>query len=112
MAAIFSEKAMKVCNKVNDRLSIADIYKVEGIIERELGEYKKSDSLLKTSLMMNIELGNKLNEAETSVELGRLYNKLNDEKRSAEYFKRAIAYYKGQGSKKIVKEIQINIGND
>ena len=106
LAAEFSDKAMEVCNKVDDRLSIADIYKVKGIIERELGEYKKSENLLKTSLMMNIELGNKLNEAETSVELGRLYYKLKDKKKSAEWFTKAIAYYRGQGSKKKIMEIE------
>jgi tetratricopeptide (TPR) repeat protein len=106
MAAAFSDKAMKVCNKVNDRLSVADIYKVKGIIERELGEYEKSENLLKTSLMMNIELGNKLNEAETSVELGRLCYKLKDKQKSSEWFTKAIAYYRAQGSKKKVMEIE------
>src|ERR1035437_1372180 len=106
MAAAFSDKAMKVCNKVNDRLSVADIYKVKGIIERELGEHEKSENLLKTSLMMNIELGNKLNEAETSVELGRLYYKLKDKKKSLDWFTKAITYYRGQGSKKKIMEIE------
>ena len=98
MAALFTDKALDVCNKVKDRLSVADIYKVKGIIERELGEFKKSENFLKTSLMMNIELGNKLNEAETSVELGRLYEKLKDKKKSSECFMNAIFYYRGQGS--------------
>jgi tetratricopeptide (TPR) repeat protein len=106
MAAIFTDKALDVCNKVKDRLSVADIYKVKGIIERELGEFKKSENLLKTSLMMNIELGNKLNEAETSVELGRLYEKLKDKKKSSECFMNAFAYYRGQGSKKKIREIE------
>ena len=106
MAALFTDKALDVCNKVKDRLSVADIYKVKGIIERELGEFKKSENFLKTSLMMNIELGNKLNEAETSVELGRLYEKLKDKKKSSECFMNAIFYYRGQGSKKKIREIE------
>ena len=106
LAAAFSDKAMGVCNKTNDRLSIADIYKVKGIIERESSRYKESEILLKTSLMMNIELGNKLNEAETSVELVRLYSKLKNKKQSAECFRKAIAYYKEQGSKKKIMEIK------
>jgi tetratricopeptide (TPR) repeat protein len=106
MAASFSDKAMKVCNKVNDRLSVADIYKVKGIIERELGEIEKSEILLKTSLMMNIELGNKLNEAETSVELGRLYYKLKDKQKGSECLRKAIAYYRVQGSKKKIRELE------
>jgi len=106
MAAIFTDKALDVCNRVKDRLSVADIYKVKGIIERELGEFKKSENLLKTSLMMNIELGNKLNEAETSVELGRLYDKVKDKEKSTEWFMKAIAYYRGQGSKEKIREIE------
>ena len=106
MAAIFTDKALDICNKVKDRLSVADIYKVKGIIEGELGEFKKSENLLKTSLMMNIELGNKLNEAETCVELGRLYDKVKDRKKSTEWFMKAIAYYRGQGSKEKIREIE------
>ena len=57
--------------------------------------------------MMNLELGNKLNAAETSIELGILYNNLNETNKSSEYFKKAKAYYKKQGSLKKVREIEL-----
>jgi adenylate cyclase len=106
MASVFSDKVMKACHNINDRLSVADIYKVKGIITRELGEFERSEILLKTSLMMNLKLGNKLNEAETSFELGRLYCKLNDKKKSVKWFTKAFTYYKGQGTKKKIMEIE------
>jgi tetratricopeptide (TPR) repeat protein len=105
LATIFSDKAMTVCNKAADRLSVADIYKVKGIIEREYGRYKESENLLKTSLMMNIELGNKLNEAESSIELGKLFILLNEKRKSTEMFRNAITYYKSQSSEDKIREI-------
>jgi tetratricopeptide (TPR) repeat protein len=105
LAAALSDKAMTVCNKSSDRLSVADIYKVKGIIARESGRYKESENLLKTSLMINIELGNKLNEAETSVELGRLFLLLDEKRKSTEMFRNSMAYYRSQGSEEKIKEI-------
>jgi tetratricopeptide (TPR) repeat protein len=105
LAAAFSDKAMTVCNKAADRLSVADIYKVKGIIERENGRYKESENLLKTSLMMNIELGNKLNKAESSIELGKLFILLNEKRKSTEMFRNAITYYRSQGSEEKIREI-------
>lgn len=111
LAIVFSDKALTVCNKSGDRLSVADIYKVKGIIEREYGRYKESEMLLKTSLMMNIQLGNKLNEAETSVELGKLFKLLNENKKSAEMFRNAISYYKDQGGEEKLREIISYLNN-
>jgi tetratricopeptide (TPR) repeat protein len=105
LAAVFSEKAMTVCNKSADRLTAADIYKVKGIIERENGRYREAENLLKTSLMMNIELGNKLNEAETSLELGILFNLNSEKRKSTEMLRNALTYYKSQGYDEKVKEI-------
>jgi tetratricopeptide (TPR) repeat protein len=106
LAEAYSDKAMEICSKVDDKLSIADIYKVKGIIEMELRNYLKAENLLKTSLRMNVELGNKLNEAETSVELGKLYNKLNDKSQSRKWLQQGIEYYKWLGSKEKIKEIE------
>ena len=79
--------------------------KVKGIIEREYSRYKESENLLKTSLMINRELGNKLNEAETSIELGRLFILLDEKTKSKEMFRNALAYYKSQASDEKISEI-------
>jgi tetratricopeptide (TPR) repeat protein len=105
LASVFSDKALTVCNKTADRLSVADIYKVKGMIEKENCRYEESENLFKTSLMMNIELGNKLNEAETSLELGKLFNLTKEKRKSSEMFRNAITYYRNQGSEDKIREI-------
>ncbi len=73
LAIAFADKAMEISYKINDRLSIADIYRVKGIIQRKLENKELSENYLQTSLRMNKELDNKFNQAETSFELGLLY---------------------------------------
>jgi tetratricopeptide (TPR) repeat protein len=65
-------EALDLFVKSNDRLSIADGYKVKGMIHREMKKYDFAESYLKTSLRINTELNNRLNIAETYFELGLL----------------------------------------
>ena len=46
LASAFADKAMEVCNRLNDRLSIADIYKIKGIVERSLKNYSAAENYL------------------------------------------------------------------
>jgi tetratricopeptide (TPR) repeat protein len=85
---------MELCNKTNDKLSIADIYKTKGIIQRKLNMYDLAESYLLTSLRLNKELQNELNLAETSIEIGRLYKETGRTNESKQYFNNAIKYYK------------------
>jgi len=87
------ERAMELSHQINDRLTIADIYKVRGIIERKRKNYDSSENYLHTSLRINSELGNRLNHAETSVELGKLYMELRKNQKGREAFLNALKYY-------------------
>ena len=89
----YIEKAMELSHQFNDRLTIADIYKVRGIIERKQKNYDLSENYLQTSLRINSELGNKLNHAETSVELGKLYIELKQKAKARKTFDNALKYY-------------------
>ncbi len=94
LAEAFGDKAMEICYKINDKLSIAEIYKVKGIIQRSKQNFETSENYLLTSLRINTEVGNKLNFAETSFELGLLYKSLGDKKKSKSYFDNAAKYFK------------------
>ncbi len=94
LAEAFSDKAMEICYKINDKLSIAEIYKVKGIIQRNMSNYELSENLLLTSLRMNKELDNKLNEAETYYELAILYKETNRENESHDSLGKALKYFK------------------
>ncbi|MGA7720604.1 MAG: tetratricopeptide repeat protein [Ignavibacteriaceae bacterium] len=94
LASAFANKALEICSRINDKLSIADIYKINGIIQRKLGSYELAENYLLTSLRLNEELQNKLNQAETSLEIGRLYLETGRADESKKYFNEAIKYYK------------------
>jgi adenylate cyclase len=106
IAWVLSDKAMELCFRINDRLSVADIYKIKGVIQKKRQEYSSAESYLLTSLRINTELKNKLNQAETSVELGLLYKELSRKKESKFYFSNAMDYYKKINSKEEIYKIE------
>jgi hypothetical protein len=55
---------------------------------------------------MNKELGNKLNQAETSLELALLYKKINKIEESKSYFANAVHYFRKVNTSNGVEFIQ------
>ncbi len=106
LASAFADKAMEICFKLNDRLSIADIYKIKGVIERRVKNYKGAENYLLSSLRINEELENVLNEAESSYELGVLYAEQGRKEEARKYLQSAFDYYKKQDAIAMVRRIQ------
>jgi tetratricopeptide (TPR) repeat protein len=106
LSKAFANKAMEICYKTNDKLSVAEIYKVEGMIKRLQKNYAKAESFLKTSLRINQEYKNKLNEAETYLELGILYNDWEKTSRAETSFKDALKYFKNIKAINEIKNIE------
>ena len=94
LADAFAVKAMEIAAKIKDRLSIADIYKIRGIIEKNRKNYSLSENYFNTSLRINTELENILNQAETLYEMGLLYRQMRDFKRSRTCFNQSLNKYK------------------
>lgn len=94
LADVFANKAMEIAHKINDRLSIADIYKIKGIIQRSLGNYELSKNHLYTSLRINTDHENLLNLAETNYELGLLFVDMKRIKEAKKYFNLAGKEFK------------------
>lgn len=105
-ASALSDKAMDVCFRINDRLSIAEVYKIKGIIQRNQNNFELSESYLLTSLRINNELQNKLNTAESSVELGVLYKALSKKEDSNFHFSNAVNYFKKIKAKEEINKIE------
>jgi tetratricopeptide (TPR) repeat protein len=93
-AEAYADKAMDICYKTNDKLSIAEIYKIKGIIQKNKSNYESSENFLLTSLRINREFGNKLNFAETNFELGLLFKETGNGKECKTYFDEAMKYFK------------------
>lgn len=106
LAAGFADKAMEICYKQNDRLSMADIYKVKGIIERFRGNLKLAENYLLTSLRINEELSNSLNRAETLSELGCLYINMGQNNKALENFLSALDYYQSINMSSMVNKLK------
>ena len=102
----YAGKAMEICTRLNDQLSIADIYKIKGIIERETKNYRVAENYLLTSLRRNRELQNDLNEAESNYELGVLYKRIGKEVEAKKVLLSAYKYFKKISSSNMVLKIE------
>ncbi len=85
LADAYTNKAMELAYKINDTLSIADIYKIKGMINNNLENFELSEEMFENSIRLNKDFESKLNEAESSAELGRLLEKT-DRKTEARYY--------------------------
>ncbi len=70
LADIFAEKAMEIASKINDRLSIADVYRVKGMIQQNLNNLTLSEEYFENCLRLNNDFQNKSNitEAESAIQ--------------------------------------------
>ncbi|MGA9364587.1 MAG: tetratricopeptide repeat protein, partial [Bacteroidota bacterium] len=74
-ALAFCNLSFEQFKKTNDRLSIADAYKVKGMILRDMKQYDLAEAHFLTSMRINEERGSLLNLGETYFELGILKRK-------------------------------------
>ncbi len=105
-ANAYSDKAMELAIRLNDKLTIADVYKVKGMIERELNNFSISENHLLTSLRLNADIKNKYNYAECAYEIGLLYVKWQNIPQAFKYLKKAYDYYVSINAK--LQEEKIN----
>jgi tetratricopeptide (TPR) repeat protein len=94
LADAYTDKAMEIAYKINDTLSIADIYKIKGMIQTEMDNFQLSEEFFENSLRLNKDLESKLNAAESSAELGKLLQKNEREEEAKPYLDSAVSYYK------------------
>ena len=101
LAEAYTDKAMEIAYKINDTLSIADIYKIRGIIQNNLENFDLSDEMFENSIRLNKDLESKLNEAESSVELGSLLEKTKREDEAKLYLDYANKFFKNLNGRKL-----------
>jgi len=104
-ASEYAYMAMDTAIKIEDKLTIADVYRIIGILEKKFNHYDTAESYFQTSIRLNEELDNKLNSAETSLELGLLYLESGQESEKNHWFQKSLQYYSGVGAVDKVKMI-------
>lgn len=105
LAEAFTDKALEFAYKINDTLSIADIYKIKGMIQNNLENFELSAEMLENSLRLNEDFENKFNYSESSVELSKTYQKANRSFEAEELRKSAIGYYDLIKAKSYIDEL-------
>ena len=110
MALKLIAQAMEWFKTSNDRLSMADTYKLRGAIHRELGKLHYAELFLRTSLRINLELGNRLNIAETYFEIGVLEVRRHRDKEARNALEMALQYFKKVGAVRAVVKVE-NVAN-
>lgn len=92
MAKEFADKALAISHVLDDKLTVAEIYKVRGIIAREMNDTKMAESYLMISLRINTRQRNGLNIAGTCIELALLYKGLGNQELNNDYLTKALDY--------------------
>ncbi|MGE5438201.1 MAG: tetratricopeptide repeat protein [Syntrophothermus sp.] len=103
-ASAYADKAREISESINDKLTLADVYKIMGIIERDKKNYEAAIKFFELSLNLNKELKNTLNEAETLMEYGTLYVMQND-KKALQFFKKSLIKFKLINSSFMIKKV-------
>ena len=101
LADAYTDKAMEIAYKLNDTLSIADIYKVKGMIQNDMSNFELSEELFENSIRLNKDIESKLNEAESSVQLGELLQNSNRKEEAKPYLQAATNFFNGLNHEKI-----------
>ncbi len=105
----FLNKSMELSKKINDRLTIADLYKIKGLLSKKMKKKREAEKYFFKSLRMNKELDNKFNYYETLYELGQLYKEWNKTDLAMENLTKAFNYKKSIGAENAAKEIKLEL---
>ena len=111
LAEALTNEAFELCNLINDKMAMGDVFKLKGIIQRHFKKYSLAEHYLYTSIRINKELKNELNDAESEFELGILYSEKGELKESKKHFLAALKYFKKIKAQKEIKEIERNLKN-
>lgn len=104
---LFVQNALGVFRKLNDHLSIADTYKIKGVIHRETENAEIAEVYLKTSIRLNELYQCALGLAESLYELGILYKQRSEKEKAIHVFKKALENFQKVGAyhnEKVVRE--------
>ena len=94
---------------MDDRTMISITFTLEGVIARELGDFKASEAQFEMALKIQEEKKLKWGLAKTLFEYGQLKKAMADRSQAKEYLERALEQYKDLGSDPKIKEIEAEL---
>lgn len=93
LADAFTQKAMEIAYKINDKLSIAEVYRLKGLINQSLNELDLSEEFFESCVRLNKDFENKFNEAEVNQHLVNIYKNQNITQKASPLKKKSEDYF-------------------
>jgi tetratricopeptide (TPR) repeat protein len=107
----FAQKSLVLSYQLNDKLTLADIHKMLGVIALKKRNFSSAENFLLTSLRLNQDLNQELNCAETNYQLGVLYKTKGNKSQAHNYLLNAFKFYNKNQSKTIAAEIESHLSS-
>lgn len=98
LSLVYCNQAMESSQQSDQRLCLADAYKLKGMILRVLRHYQLAESHFQSSIRINEQYGNLLNLGETHYELGILKKQLRRMTDASKAFQKALDYFRQVGA--------------
>jgi tetratricopeptide (TPR) repeat protein len=108
-AAAISDKAKEVAHILDDKVTIAEVYRLQGKIYKSMQNYKLSENSFMSALRINKKLNIGLNVAECYYELASLYSELDNIEEEKKYLNYSLDYYKAFNAASHVQEIETKL---
>lgn len=105
-ALAFADKALEVSNLIDDKLSIADVYRTKSTIEKKMKNFKKAENYLQSSLRLNKNNENILNTAEGKMELGELYGVMDLRNDKEKFLRESLREYQELNISNKIKKVE------
>lgn len=96
-ANTYADKAFEVAFSINDRLTIAEVYRIKGLIQSRISEHDLAEEYLNMSIRINENFKSEFNLAESSLNLSEIYYALNRKEKADKLSEKVSKYYKDQG---------------
>ncbi len=110
-ADAYATKSYDLCYGLDDKQSLAEIYKIKGIIAKHNKNYNDSENYFQSSIRLNEKFNDSLNLAETTFELAKLYGSINKKNEEEDCLNQALKYYEKIESAARIKELQKLLDN-
>ncbi len=98
--------AFQIFSDLRDRLSIADVYKIFGLISRKRNENEVAISYLEHSKRINQDYHNPLNLGETLFELAQLYEDDKEVDKALKNYQSALSKFETVNATEKIKEVR------
>ncbi|MFA4907787.1 MAG: tetratricopeptide repeat protein [archaeon] len=103
--------AFSIFSEIGDRLSIAEAYKILGMINRKSKRFDIALSYLENSKRINEDLSHSLNLAETLMEISFLYMDIGDHEKTVKCLERSVGYFENIGAQTRAKDAKKILNN-